>query len=237
VAISAKSMKLLWANAGGRCSFAGCEERLCGSAAGQAAPYTLGEMAHIKGDKQGSNRHDPDQPASERDDYANLILLCPTHHTLIDKPENETEFPSEALYEMKALHEASVAKRLDKTETPSKEAVAKEIAILLEQCKQSWAKFGPLSELARNNPHSEEAHQVWVSERLSIIVPNNRKIQEILDASSGDFETEEQPILASFGTHARSYEMWVRDEIPYAAVEPFPTDFDALIRENASVSK
>jgi len=84
VAISSKSIKLLWSNAAGRCSFTGCNERLTVEQAAEFAPYTIGEMAHIKGNKAGSNRYDESQPDTERDSYENLILLCPNHHTRID---------------------------------------------------------------------------------------------------------------------------------------------------------
>src|SRR3546814_4559574 len=70
-------------------------------------------MAHICGDKPGSNRHNPDQTDAERDDYRNLILLCPTHHTLIDRKENEAAYPVELLLEMKAAHEARILDLLD----------------------------------------------------------------------------------------------------------------------------
>jgi len=41
---------------------------------------------------------------------ANLILLCPTHHTLIDK-NNGRHFSVDQLHRMKAEHEASVERR------------------------------------------------------------------------------------------------------------------------------
>ena len=80
MSITEKSIKLLWSNAAGRCSFSGCYERLSVEQAASSATYTLGEMAHIKGKKAGSNRYDSTQTATERDSYENLILLCPTHH-------------------------------------------------------------------------------------------------------------------------------------------------------------
>ncbi|MCB9551939.1 MAG: hypothetical protein H6705_08655 [Myxococcales bacterium] len=44
--------------------------------------------------------------AADRDEADNLILLCPTHHTLIDKvPE---QYPAELLRRWKAEHEAWV---------------------------------------------------------------------------------------------------------------------------------
>jgi hypothetical protein len=48
MAITEKTIKLLWSNAAGRCSFTDCQERLTIEQAAHAAPYTLGEMAHTE---------------------------------------------------------------------------------------------------------------------------------------------------------------------------------------------
>ncbi|HAD87362.1 MAG TPA: hypothetical protein DCG48_08375 [Rhodospirillaceae bacterium] len=95
MAVSVKNVKILWANAAGRCAFPDCHEKLSIAEAGKSAPYTIGEMAHIRGEKPGANRHDPKQSTDERNGYENLILLCPSHHALIDKPENVGEYPVE----------------------------------------------------------------------------------------------------------------------------------------------
>lgn len=228
--ISQKSIKILWSAAGGRCAFPECWERLCYHEAEQVAPYTLGEMAHICGDKPEANRHDPNQTDAERNDYRNLILLCPTHHTLIDRKENEAVYTVAALHAMKDAHESRVLERLDKAPFPTKADLARKILPLLEQNRQSWAQYGPLSELARSQPHNEAAHAVWESERLSVIVPNNRKIETQLAQHKGLFNAGEQAVIAAFLMHARSYEQWVEDAIPYAAVKRFPVEFDDLIR-------
>src|SRR3546814_3684872 len=88
-------------------------------------------------------------------------------------------------------------------------------------------------ELARSRPHDEAAHAVWKAERLSVIVPNNRKIAALLNDFAGDFEADEQAIVASFQLHERSYERWVEDETTYAAVKRFPTEFDDWVRRAA----
>lgn len=230
MAITQKSIKILWSASGGRCAFPGCWERLCYHEAADAAPYTLGEMAHICGDKPGANRHNASQSDTDRDDYQNLILLCPTHHSLIDRKENETVYTVAALHAIKDEHEARVLKRLDQEAMASKADIARAILRLLEDNRQSWAQFGPLSELARSQPHNEAAHSVWLSERLSVIVPNNRKIAAELIAHRGMFDPGEQATISAFLLHMRSYEQWVEDAIPYAAVKRFPTTFDDLIR-------
>src|SRR5258708_6059728 len=42
-----QTIKLLGANAASRCAFPGCGALLCTPESGSAAPYTIGEMAHI----------------------------------------------------------------------------------------------------------------------------------------------------------------------------------------------
>jgi hypothetical protein len=65
----------------------------------------LGEVAHIHGANPGSPRHDPNQSPLERNAYANLILLCPNHHRVIDS--DEEAYTVDRLRRMKADHEAT----------------------------------------------------------------------------------------------------------------------------------
>jgi hypothetical protein len=230
--IKEKAIKLLWSNAAGRCSFTGCEERLTVEQAAHVAPYTLGEMAHIKGEKEGSNRHDKDQTNEQRDSYENLILLCPNHHTLIDKPENESTYSVDVLTKMKIAHENNVSKRFEVREFSSIEKVKDKIAIYLAENRQVWLKYGPMSETAQKNPHNKEIYAIWTSERLSTIVPNNRIMVSLLESNRDLFDRQDQTIISEFLSHARNYEKWVKDEIPYQAVMRFPTDFEHLITGN-----
>jgi hypothetical protein len=47
----------------------------------------VGEICHIKAANPGGPRCDANQTAAERHGYDNLILLCGTHHTVIDDDE------------------------------------------------------------------------------------------------------------------------------------------------------
>lgn len=230
MSISEKSIKLLWSAAGGRCSFPNCWQRLSFHESSDAAPYTLGEMAHICGEKVGANRHNASQTPKERDDYLNLILLCPTHHTLIDRKENESTYSVQVLKDMKVTHEAAVLGRMEKTLARGRREIFLEILQLLEENHQCWAKFGPKSEIARKQPYNQAAYLVWLSERLSVIVPNNRKIMHILAESDSVFNPNEFGVVSAFLMHVRSYEKWVQDEIEYASVVRFPLSFSDMIR-------
>jgi hypothetical protein len=228
MAISEKTIKLLWANAAGRCAFPGCGALLCMPDSGSSAPYTIGEMAHIRGEKAGASRNDAGQAAKERDGYANLILLCPTHHTLIDKPENEAAYSVNFLLNMKLQHNQDVEYRFKTKVYKNKNDVAKAIHPLLAENHTVFRNYGPHSEIARKNPESD-AHAVWLSMRLSTIVPNNRQIAEMTSKNASLFSSEEQKTLALFQVHALGYEKWVNEESSYEGVVRFPTDFDSLI--------
>lgn len=235
MAITTKSIKLLWSGAAGRCSFANCNVRLSFGEAGEFAPYISGEMAHICGENPGSNRYDASLSSQQKNDYTNLILLCPNHHTLIDKTENEERFPVALLHEMKQAHEAEILQKLDAPETV--EAVCREIAPLLADNHQAWRQFGPLSEIAQKNPHSDHAYAAWRSERLSTIVPNNRRIAGILENSRHLFAVGEQDVLSAFFTHVQSYERWVQDECSYEAVMRFPLEFAEIVKRKSDASE
>lgn len=235
MAITQKSMKILWANAAGRCAFPDCREKLSFAEAGKSAPHTIGEMAHIRGEKPGANRHDPGQSPAERDAYENLILLCPNHHTLIDRPENEEKFPVEMLLDLKREHEAYVDGLLTTPDFTSKAEVAAHVYPLVAENHEVFVNFGPHSEIARKNPGSD-AHGVWLSERLGTIIPNNRQMLNVLEQNRGLFDPDEQAVLAMFSVHVRTYDSWVMDEISYEGVVPFPPDYAALIKELADAS-
>ncbi len=85
---------------GNRCAYAGCGEVLSASEWKQVNA----EIAHIRGERPGAPRYDKAMSETERTGLANLVLLCPNHHTVIDSllPEDH---PIEKLEEMKREHE------------------------------------------------------------------------------------------------------------------------------------
>lgn len=161
---------------------------------------------------------------------------CPTHHALIDRAENEGQFTVDILQRFKLDHERHVREQLAPQPAEDKYAIATEIAPLLSQNHQVWSTYGPMSDFARRNPHNESAHAVWLSERLSTIVPNNRRIADLLRKDMKSFNSAEQSVISEFALHVRSYEMWVADEISYEGVMRFPLAFSELIEGIANAS-
>jgi hypothetical protein len=109
--ISQKDVKLLWGRSGNRCAI--CRTELTQDKAAVSSAFTLGEQAHIVGEKDDAPRGKSPLTQQERDSYHNLILLCPNDHTTIDK--NETDWPVEKLHQFKSEQELWVTETLSET--------------------------------------------------------------------------------------------------------------------------
>jgi hypothetical protein len=102
VAIPEKDVKLLWGRAAERCAFADCRKVLTKTPeAAASGGYPLGKQAHIVSHAPGGIRDDPTLMQTERDSYANMILVCAEHHDVIAR-----------LHEIKTKHELWVTESL-----------------------------------------------------------------------------------------------------------------------------
>lgn len=102
--INITTVKRLYANSGGICTMPGCTRRLFPLNNG----YNSSEIAHIEGVNPGSARYNSELSEEQINDYDNLILLCPTHHSEIDSKENLQIYTVEYLKQIKHMHEISV---------------------------------------------------------------------------------------------------------------------------------
>jgi len=93
--ISTATIKKLFATSGNLCSFPECTSPIYDLRDGSI----VGEICHIKGEKNGSARFDPNQSEDERRHFDNLILLCRNHHKIID--DNPEKYKSEDLIKFK----------------------------------------------------------------------------------------------------------------------------------------
>ncbi|MBO0983837.1 HNH endonuclease [Rathayibacter sp. SD072] len=117
--VTDRARKILWTRAHNRCAFPTCNVELTSQArddAGELRFNIVGEEAHIAAQKPGGPRFNPQLSAAEIDSYDNLILLCPTHHTMIDANDG-SQYSVGDLRKMKASHEALRGRRADLEET------------------------------------------------------------------------------------------------------------------------
>lgn len=113
MSINVVARKLLWGRAGNQCAWPSCNQRLTVVAndeeAGilQVQGLVIGEEAHIRSSRVDGPRHDASYSPQLLDSYQNLVLLCPTHHTVIDKEHGEG-WPTQKVETIKADHEQRV---------------------------------------------------------------------------------------------------------------------------------
>jgi hypothetical protein len=103
-------IKRLFAHSANRCPFPKCTSALV------VGESVVGEICHIEADQPGGPRYNARQTPAERHGYDNLILMCPTHHKVID--DDEETYTVEKVKAMKAKHEAN-AGTLDDAEASS----------------------------------------------------------------------------------------------------------------------
>lgn len=108
--ISQKDIKLLWGRAASRCSI--CRIELSQDKQSTNSSFPVGEQAHIVAEQDNGPRGSSILSVEERNSYHNLVLLCPTHHEIIDK--NVEDFPIEKIHILKSRHELWVQNTLAK---------------------------------------------------------------------------------------------------------------------------
>lgn len=96
--------KILGWRCGNRCAISECRKELIIDRTEYDNESIIGEMAHIKGEKQGSARYDSNMTDVERNSHQNLLILCRDHHKMIDDQPNT--YTIEKLYKIKNLHES-----------------------------------------------------------------------------------------------------------------------------------
>ena len=100
-----RTVQLLCAKAAGRCEFEGCGKILYEEILTRKRNRDS-VVAHIVASSPDGPRGDPERSHRLSQEIGNLMLLCLTHHNLID--DNVEEYPEERLLAMKKAHEDSV---------------------------------------------------------------------------------------------------------------------------------
>jgi len=139
--------------AAGRCSFPDCKIELTLETKPNKFRQ-IGKIAHIVGHSPKGPRGDSSFPSEKLATYQNWILLCGTHHDIIDA--DESKYSVEKLHEMKKNHESWVRESLDKElmEFGFAELEVAASAILASSSSTNGDSFTvtpPLQKMKKNN--------------------------------------------------------------------------------------
>lgn len=161
------------------------------------------------------------------DNYVNLILLCPTHHTIIDKAP-EGQFTVERLLQWKATHERRIEESLAAQIFADRTQLDTFISRRLIENHTCWMIYGPESATAKANPNST-AGFFWPFRKLSHIVPNNRQIISAIRSNDALFGLNEYRVACEFVEHAEGFER--NCTVQTENVPRFPVEFGNMFND------
>lgn len=111
--LSDRDRKILWAKAGNQCSYGykgnNCTQKMI--EAPNESDTVVGFECHIVGKTKDSARFLENYDDDKMDSYENRILLCGSHHKLVDDKNNEQIYTIKVVRKMKKEHENIISNR------------------------------------------------------------------------------------------------------------------------------
>jgi len=184
-------------------------------------------MAHIFAATDRGPRAMPALSAVNRGAYENLILLCPSCHTIIDKAEDI--YPDDLIRNWKHEHRVRIATAFGAISYSDRRLARRVIEPLLTENKAIFDTFGPNQDY-RVNPESDVA-LVWKRKVLSHILPNNYKLLAILDANRTHLTATERETLERFRQHVDDLEQRHIGGSPASVGTTFPDGMNRLLED------
>jgi glutathionyl-hydroquinone reductase len=189
----------LFANSGGYCQNPECNENLFKTF--EEKEIHIAEIAHIISVNKGARKNSKLTPA-EKGSYENLILLCPNCHTTIDKAEED--FPTELILKWKSEHKSKLDNVFGIKKYKNRTEVRKHLEPIFLENKMIFDTYGPNTD-ERFNPESTMPI-LWLKKIREFIIPNNRKILNIIDSNYDLLNSEEKIVFENFKHHLHDFE-------------------------------
>lgn len=186
----------------------------------------MDQLAHIIAQsRQGPRGSDP-LPLEVRNDGSNIVLLCPTCHAIVDDLNASDIFTPDLLHEWKRNHERRVRHGAAIPTYEQRAELDHAVSALLDENHGIWRNLGPESE-AGQDPVGEGA-QNWREQVLAVIIPNNRRILEFVDANRNLLTKEELATVEDFRVHAATLDLNYNSGRWRAGAPRFPEQFPEL---------
>lgn len=222
--IEAKTKRLLLSRSGGYCGNPECNTDLF-SFFETGEITNIEELAHIIGQSKKGPRGDSTLKLTERDTYENIVLLCPTCHTRVDKFPKL--YPEEQIKEWKKNHEDKIKALFHVPKFPSRIEASLAISKLQNENKMVFDTYGPNSKLAKNNPL--ETQGFWEQKAIDTIIPNNRKVFSIIDTNYELLTDAEKITYEEWKQHKESFEYNKLSGDYTSALIFYPPKFNSIL--------
>ena len=192
---SAATKRRLFAKSGGYCQRPECNCHLFPEDV--IKEITVAEIAHIIAATDGGPRASKGLDDDDRASFENLLLLCPTCHTIVDKAP--AEFPVNMILAWKHDHENRLRATFEISICAPRQAARAMLEPLLDANLTISTEFGPDNDY-RHNPEAEQA-AVWKRKMRAQIIPNNERILLIIDTNRALLTLGERLIVEQLRQH------------------------------------
>lgn len=199
-AISAATRLRLFAAASGHCQRPECLDALFPVELG--GDKHIAEMAHVIPHGDAGPRYE-DRPDGDfdADSFDNLLLLCPTCHTMVDKDPDA--YPRQLLLDWKQAHLANLALKRGIKAYDERGQVREAVAAVLSENKAIWERYAPVDGGEFEYDPESEAAKAWEQRVRSVILPNHYRMQAIIEANLGLASDVERRTFAEYQEHVR----------------------------------
>jgi len=162
----------------------------------------IAEMAHVLPHGKAGPRSDevPDE-GFEPDLFENLLLLCPTCHTIIDK--NPDAYPRNTLLTWKRLHLSNLATKQGIKSYENRIDARMATVDQMDENKAIWKKFAPVDGSEFEYDPESDVAEIWSQRMKSIILPNHYHTLSILQSNRHLMNKEERVSYAEYKEHVR----------------------------------
>jgi 5-methylcytosine-specific restriction endonuclease McrA len=214
----------LWSESGGHCQNPTCRVDLHGF----IERKHIGELAHIIPASTDGPRAEegPGLAEDERALPENLIVLCPTCHTVVDKAP--TDFPAAELRRWKRRSQQGRAIAHGTPVFTSRLEARKLVERLLGANRAVFTRYGP-----REGVFDDSRADQWRRHVQDTIIPNNRELMQLLQANRGLLTESERSTADLFAVHVQELEERHLEGDWTPGSTTFPTAMDGMLEDKA----
>lgn len=198
--ISAETRLRLFSEAAGHCQRPDCLRLLFPIEMG--GDRHIAEMAHvIPYGSAGPRQNERPDGVFDVNAFENLILLCPSCHTIIDKDPGS--YDRNTLLGWKSNHLSALANKQGIRSYERRSQARGAVLAAMTENQAVWNEFAPTDGRRFECDPESEVAATWTQRVRSVILPNHFRVQAIALANQHFLTEGERLILAQYREHVR----------------------------------
>jgi len=205
-ALTAGTLRALFAKSGNQCAFPGCTHELVTD-----RNLFVSQICHIEGASPEGPRYNATSNDEDRRSFGNLMLLCYRHHREID--HSTSTFSSDALKEIKAKHESSFSKDIFNVDQSVIFQIEQEMHLYWEDVKRIQSNEHVVPELAVDINLDKSPIELFNDAKKS--VERIYELTHMLCTSDCELNDELKAVLKKLGYDPSAYNALKYYENPF----------------------